>query len=104
MGMNDRVFTQFGIRPDDPLWSDWHWQFKNRIRQVDELARVVSLDEQAMQDIHACLAHFRMAITPYYASLMDPDDVSCPIRLQAIPSRPATLRECNWLTWVMKPL
>lgn len=29
---------------------------------------------------------FPMAITPYYASLMDKDDESCPIRMQAVPS------------------
>jgi lysine 2,3-aminomutase len=27
-----------------------------------------------------------MAITPYYASLMDPGDPACPIRMQAVPS------------------
>src|SRR5699024_3182651 len=32
------------------------------------------------------LEKFRMGITPYYASLMDPDDPNCPIRMQAIPT------------------
>ena len=27
-----------------------------------------------------------MAITPYYASLMDPDDPMCPVRMQAVPT------------------
>lgn len=33
-----------------------------------------------------CLKYFRMAITPYYASLMDPNDPLCPIRMQAVPT------------------
>ena len=31
-------------------------------------------------------AEFHMGITPYYAALMDPDDPSCPIRLQSVPT------------------
>jgi lysine 2,3-aminomutase len=31
-------------------------------------------------------SEFRMSITPYYAALMDPDDPSCPIRLQSVPT------------------
>ncbi|WP_373845712.1 KamA family radical SAM protein, partial [Clostridium sp.] len=32
------------------------------------------------------LGKFRMAITPYYLTLMDPDDPKCPVRMQAIPT------------------
>ena len=28
---------------------------------------------------------FHVGITPYYASLMDPEDPNCPIRLQSVP-------------------
>jgi lysine 2,3-aminomutase len=38
------------------------------------------------------LSQFRMAITPYFASLMDPDDPCCPIRLQAVPQAQETVR------------
>jgi lysine 2,3-aminomutase len=31
-------------------------------------------------------SHFRVDITPYFASLMDPDDPNCPIRQQVIPT------------------
>ena len=33
-----------------------------------------------------------MAITPYYASLMDKDDPLCPIRMQMIPSAAERIR------------
>jgi lysine 2,3-aminomutase len=74
------------ITPDNPLWYDWRWQFRNRITSVDELARVVPLRDGEREEIARCLTRFRMAITPYYASLMDPGDPACPIRAQAVPS------------------
>lgn len=67
-------------------WLDWKWQFKNRITTAEGLGRVLALTEREKQDISECLAIFRMAITPYYASLIDPDDPMCPIRRQAVPS------------------
>ena len=32
------------------------------------------------------MGKFRVAVTPYYASLMDPDDEHCPVRMQGVPS------------------
>lgn len=66
-------------------WNDWHWQMRNNIRDVETLAQVIPLTEKERADINEVLRTFRMAITPYYASLIDPEDVSCPVRLQAIP-------------------
>jgi len=66
-------------------WNDWRWHLKHRITTVDELTRFIKLTAGEMRDITACLKKFRMAITPYYAGLMDPVDRKCPIRLQAVP-------------------
>ena len=51
-----------------------------------ELADVLPLTEYEQRDIRLCLNRFRMAITPYYASLMDLEDPHCPIRMQAVPT------------------
>jgi lysine 2,3-aminomutase len=59
----------------------------NRITSVDQLAKVVNLSPAALHDVEECLKIFRMAITPYYASLIDPHDPDCPIRRQAVPAR-----------------
>ena len=96
--MNDKMFSLFGIGPDDPNWSDWKWQIKNRITGIDKLAQIVSLSETEQQEIDYCLRNFRMAITPYYASLMDTQNPSCPIRMQAVP----TIHETVNLPWDMK--
>ena len=67
-------------------WNDWKWQFRNRITTVEQLEKVLPLGDKEKRDISDCLKTFRMAITPYYASLMDPKDPMCPIRMQAVPS------------------
>jgi len=67
-------------------WDDWKWQLANRITTVKELRQVVPLSEEEASAIKQSLTRLRMAITPYYASLMDASDSTCPIRLQAIPT------------------
>jgi lysine 2,3-aminomutase len=70
----------------DERWNDWKWQFANRITTVEQLGCVLKLTREQQSDIETCLGAFRMAITPYYASLIDPDDPNDPIRMQAVPS------------------
>jgi len=84
--MNSLVFDHFDITADDPRWNDWKWQYANRITDVDTLASVVRLDEQTQAQIRQCLTSFRMAITPYFASLFHADDPDCPLRRQFVPS------------------
>lgn len=72
-------------------WNDWHWQIANRITKVRELEQVIELTEDERQSIEACLDTLRMAITPYYAMLMDKYDANCPIRRQAVPTIKETL-------------
>lgn len=84
--------------PHSAQWYDWKWQFKNRIANVCELEKVIQLSEKEKQDITNCLNIFRMAITPYYASLMDPLDPMCPIRMQAVP----TINETHVLPYEME--
>lgn len=67
-------------------WNDWHWQVRNRITTVEQLKKVINLTDGEEKAIEESLALLRMAITPYYASLMDPDDPNCPIRKQAVPT------------------
>jgi len=67
-------------------WTDWKWQIKNRITDVDTLAKVINLTDKEKVEIAHSMKYLRMAITPYYASLMDPDDPECPIRKQAVPT------------------
>ena len=67
-------------------WSSWQWQVKNRITTVADLKKFLVLSPQTEKEIRKVLLRFRMAITPYYLTLIDPQDPNCPIRKQAIPS------------------
>ncbi|MGD9605018.1 MAG: lysine 2,3-aminomutase [Bacilli bacterium] len=67
-------------------WQDWHWQVRNRITDVLQLKKYINLTSEEEQQITEVLSRFRMAITPYFLCLIDPDNVDCPIRKQAIPS------------------
>jgi len=78
-----RIALYRDVSPED--WNDWRWQMRNNIRDVETLSKVVPLSEAEKADIGEVLKIFRMAITPYYASLIDPDNPACPVRLQAIP-------------------
>lgn len=70
----------------DEQWKDWRWQISNRITTIEELEQVINLSEEECQGIRVSLKKLRMAITPYYAMLMDPDNRDCPIRQQAVPT------------------
>ncbi|MGI6663467.1 MAG: lysine 2,3-aminomutase [Bacillota bacterium] len=67
-------------------WSDWRWQWRNRIETVEQLSQVIPLTEEAKEGVRTALQKVRMAITPYFASLIDPGDERCPVRLQAVPT------------------
>jgi len=68
----------------DEDWKDWRWQVKNRITTFEELKKYIKLTEE--EDDPRLLKEYRMAITPYYLSLIDPDDLHDPVRKQAIPT------------------
>ena len=75
----------------DEQWNDWKWQVKNRIETYEELSKYFTFSDEEADGIKKALAKFRMAITPYYLSLIDPNDPFDPIRRQAIPQG----AECN---------
>jgi len=66
-------------------WNDWKWQVSNRLTTVEQIKQVVNLTLEEEEDIKKVMNGFRVGITPYYASLMDPDDPRCPVRMQAVP-------------------
>ncbi len=66
-------------------WNDWKWQFRNIIRDIPTLKKIIDLSENEEQDLEKCLQKFKMGITPYYASLMDRKYKRDVIRLQAVP-------------------
>ena len=70
----------------DEQWNDWKWQVKHRIETLEELKKYLPLTSEEEEGVKKSLKTLRMAITPYYLSLIDLDDSNCPIRKQAIPT------------------
>lgn len=70
----------------DDQWNDWKWQVKNRIENLEQLKQYISLTSEEEEGVKESLKTLRMAITPYYLSIIDPDNPNCPIRKQAIPT------------------
>jgi len=67
-------------------WNNWKWQLANRISTVKQLEEILEIPDEQKEALNKCLQRFKMAITPYYASLIDVDNPFCPVRLQCIPS------------------
>ena len=67
-------------------WEDWTWQVRNRVTTVEELKEIVNLTPEEEKGVAQSLKVLRMAISPYFAMLMDPDDPHDPVRMQAIPT------------------
>lgn len=69
----------------DEKWNNWRWQLSNRINTPEEFEKVIPLTDSEREALSA--AHlFRVDITPYYASLINPDDSNDPIRKQVVPT------------------
>ena len=94
---NSRLFQEFNVTEDSQEWNDWRWQYRNRICDAESLSRVLDISDEEKKEITECLTKFRMAVTPYYASLIDSSDHCDPVRMQAVPS----IRETEVHPWEM---
>jgi lysine 2,3-aminomutase len=70
----------------DRLWNDWKWQFRNRITRVEQLSQFIPLSTEEQAQLRLVTMRYPLSVTPYYLSLINPDDPDDPIRKQAIPS------------------
>src|SRR4051794_6904273 len=81
-------------RPRHPLWADvpnqqwedWRWQSQNAVRSVRQLRNLLSFTNEELEAIGRLESEYKLAIPPYYFSLINPDDANDPIRRQSVPS------------------
>jgi lysine 2,3-aminomutase len=69
----------------DAQWNDWRWQLQHSVRSGAALARVIPLSEDERAGVDETAKIFRLGISPYYLTLIDPGHPFCPVRMQAIP-------------------
>ncbi|WP_271629158.1 glutamate 2,3-aminomutase [Caldicellulosiruptor sp. DIB 104C] len=79
-----KILSYFGASEKD--WENYKWQLKNRITSAKILKDLLNLDEKEAQQIEEVAKIYRFAISPYYLSLIDPNDPNCPIKRQSVPS------------------
>jgi lysine 2,3-aminomutase len=70
----------------DEQWDDWRWQTHNSVRSVRQLRNLLSFPPEELEALGRLEGEYKLAIPPYYFSLIDPDDPADPIRLQSVPS------------------
>jgi lysine 2,3-aminomutase len=66
-------------------WNNWRWQLSNRLNSIEDFEHIFSLTESEREALSATEL-FRVDVTPYFVSLIDPDDPDDPIRKQIIPT------------------
>jgi lysine 2,3-aminomutase len=80
----------------DNQWNDWRWQLSHRLNSAEDIGKVLQLNDSELKALNA-RDLFRVDITPYYISLIDPTNPNDPIRRQVIP----TAGEINAFTGMM---
>lgn len=70
----------------DSKWDDWHWQSQNAIRSVRQLRDLLPFTPDELEVMGRLEGEYKLAIPPYYFSLIDPTDPNDPIRLQSVTS------------------
>ncbi|HWA99214.1 MAG TPA: KamA family radical SAM protein [Pirellulales bacterium] len=68
------------------LWDDWRWQMQNAVRTTQQVIELLPHTPQEIAALERLEAHYKLAIPPYYFSLIDTENPADPIRLQSVPS------------------
>lgn len=78
-----KILKLFNATPED--WRNWRWHMRHRFTSAEKLGQIINLSQKEIEEINEVGRKYRWAASPYYVSLMDPDDPEDPIRKQAIP-------------------
>ncbi len=66
-------------------WNDWRWQLSHRLNSAEDFEKILTLTDSERRALDS-QGLFRVDITPYFASLIDPNDPLDPVRKQVIPT------------------
>ena len=67
-------------------WNDWRWQLRARIRDIEGLSRILKPSEDERLAMTHAGHQLPVAITPYFASLLDRNNPFQPIRRTVLPT------------------
>lgn len=84
-----REHIQRALGASSDEWRDWRWQYRNVLKDPEQISQLIHLSPQERTAIHkARKARLPFGITPHYLSLMDEDSTAGndrAIRAQVIP-------------------
>lgn len=80
----ERISKKLGMRPEE--WNTYQGQLAHAIDSVDTLSSVIDLPASVIRDVLRVTQSYRLRITPYYASLIQPEIINDPVLLQCVPT------------------
>ncbi len=81
----DEICSLFGESYDPERWNDWRWQMRRRLTRLEHFEKLFRLTDVERRGLLLASEKFSVAITPHFATLIDPEDPHCPIRRQVVP-------------------
>lgn len=83
--IREKICQILGETYDPERWNDWRWQMRHRLSKLEHFQNLLQLTATEKRGLSIAPEKFAVAVTPHFASLLDPNDPSCPLRLQVIP-------------------
>lgn len=74
------------LNSEEKDWNDYQWQLKNSFSKAIDISNLLNLNKDEALNIEVVSKKFRFLISPYFLSLIDPQNINCPVRKQCIPS------------------
>jgi len=81
----EKICAIFDEAYDESRWQDWRWQMRHRLTRAEHFKALIRLTRVERRGLSLAQEKFSVAVTPHFASLIDPNDPTCPIRLQVVP-------------------
>src|SRR5688572_8950607 len=81
----EEICSLFGVSYEPEQWNDWRWQIGHRLTRLDQFEKLIRLTDEERRGLILASEKFSVAVTPHFATLIDPEDPNCPLRLQVIP-------------------
>ncbi len=75
-----------GLNMHDEDWNSYSGQIRNCIDSIEKLSKIVELPEHTLEAVGHVIKDYRMRLTPYYASLIQPGKKNDPVLLQSVPT------------------
>ncbi|HCL57702.1 MAG TPA: lysine 2,3-aminomutase [Spirochaetia bacterium] len=85
----EKIAQKIGQESTITNWKDWKWQIKHSIKSISTVEKLlgIQLKEEEKEKLKKTLEKFPLSITPYYLSLIDPEDFqNDPVFIQSFPS------------------